>query len=476
MIPLTLGDIAELVGGEVVDGEASVLVTGAAFLDSRAPEPDGLFVAFAGEHADGHDHAPGAVASGAAAVLGTRPTGVPTVVVPDAQAALQELARQVLRTLREDGGPTVVAVTGSQGKTTAKDMLARVLGDRRAHGRDGRVVQQRARAAAHGAARRASAPATSSSRWARAGSGTSPSCAGSRRPMSRWCSTSGKAHIGEFGSQEQIAVAKGELVEALGPEGSAVLNADDPLVAAMAERTRGRVWTFGRAPEAQVRRVGRRGRRPRAPVVRPLLRRCHRAHRAATGRRAPGDQRSGDRRRGAGRRSAAGQGRGSVERDRPSLAVADGGPRAGRRAGRPQRRLQRQPRLDGLGARDARRDGTARGSPHRRGAGGDARARAPAPRRSTARSARSRTGSASTRSWSSAPGAPHPRRPLAERGDDGTTRQVDTVERAGEWLRDNVAGPDVVLVKASRAGRLERVADMLLGDVAGNSLREESSR
>ena len=52
---------------------------------------------------------------------------------------------------------------------------------------------------------------------------------------------------------------------------------------------------------------------------------------------------------------------------------------------------------------------------------------------------------------------------VAARGGDRTTRQVDTVERAGEWLRENVAGPDVVLVKASRGGRLERVADMLTG-------------
>jgi UDP-N-acetylmuramoyl-tripeptide--D-alanyl-D-alanine ligase len=53
---------------------------------------------------------------------------------------------------------------------------------------------------------------------------------------------------------------------------------------------------------------------------------------------------------------------------------------------------------------------------------------------------------------------------LDERGDDGTTRHVETVEQAGEWLRDNVAGPDVVLVKASRAERFERVADLLLGE------------
>src|SRR5690606_23788726 len=63
----------------------------------------------------------------------------------------------------------------------------------------------------------------------------------------------GTAHIGEFGSREAIARAKGEIVEALGPEGTAVLNADDDLVAAMASRTRGRVLTFGTHPEAGVR-------------------------------------------------------------------------------------------------------------------------------------------------------------------------------------------------------------------------------
>jgi UDP-N-acetylmuramoyl-tripeptide--D-alanyl-D-alanine ligase len=50
---------------------------------------------------------------------------------------------------------------------------------------------------------------------------------------------------------------------------------------------------------------------------------------------------------------------------------------------------------------------------------------------------------------------------IARRGDDGTTRHVETVEQASAWLRDNVAGPDVVLVKASRSGRLERVAEEL---------------
>jgi UDP-N-acetylmuramoyl-tripeptide--D-alanyl-D-alanine ligase len=63
----------------------------------------------------------------------------------------------------------------------------------------------------------------------------------------------GKAHLGEFGSQDRIARAKGELVAVLGPDGVAVLNADDVLVLAMAERTAGRVVTFGESPAADVR-------------------------------------------------------------------------------------------------------------------------------------------------------------------------------------------------------------------------------
>ena len=95
MIPLSLGDVAGIVGGRVVDADRDLVVDGPAFLDSRAPEPGGLFVAFAGEHVDGHDYALSAVEGGAAAVLGSRATGAPSVLVEDVQAALQELARSV---------------------------------------------------------------------------------------------------------------------------------------------------------------------------------------------------------------------------------------------------------------------------------------------------------------------------------------------------------------------------------------------
>ncbi|HEX4189764.1 MAG TPA: UDP-N-acetylmuramoyl-tripeptide--D-alanyl-D-alanine ligase [Marmoricola sp.] len=253
MITLSLAEIAEVTGGTLADAaDAGVLVTGPAFLDSRAPLADGLFLAIAGEHVDGHDFAAGAVAGGAAAVLGSRPTGAPTVLVDDVEAALGTLAAYVLRRLRR-GNPAlqVIAVTGSQGKTGVKDMLAAVLAAeaetvatfgsfnnelglpitvlRAQESTRYLVLEMGARGIGHLAALTAIAP-----------------------PDISVVLNVGRAHLGEFGSRENIAIAKGELVEALGPGGTAVLNLDDPLVAAMAPRTRGQIRTFGTTSGASV--------------------------------------------------------------------------------------------------------------------------------------------------------------------------------------------------------------------------------
>lgn len=86
-------------------------------------EPGSLFVAFVGERVDGHDFAEAVVAAGAVAVLASRPVGVPAIVVADVQAALGALARHVVERL----GATLVALTGSAGKTSTKDLIAQVL-------------------------------------------------------------------------------------------------------------------------------------------------------------------------------------------------------------------------------------------------------------------------------------------------------------------------------------------------------------
>jgi UDP-N-acetylmuramoyl-tripeptide--D-alanyl-D-alanine ligase len=246
---MVLTELAAVVGGEVHDVVEEVPVTGPAFLDSRSPEPAGLFAAFVGEHVDGHDFARAAVDGGAAAVLGSRPVGVPAVVVADPQEALGRLARHLLRSLPE---VTVVAVTGSQGKTSTKDMLAAVL----------------ARAAPTVATRGSfnnelGLPLTvlrtePDTRFlllemgARGAGHLRELCTIAPPDVSLVLNV-GKAHLGEFGTQADIAAAKGELVEALSPDGVAVLNADDPLVLAMAERTAARVLTFGSSEGSDLR-------------------------------------------------------------------------------------------------------------------------------------------------------------------------------------------------------------------------------
>jgi len=250
MIPLTLAQVAAVTGGSLPDGtDADLVVTGPVVVDSRLSAPGALFVAVRGEHADGHDFASAAVTAGAVAVLAAHPVGVPAVVVADVVAALGRLARAVL-----DRAPQVrvVGITGSSGKTSTKDLLAQVL---ERHGPtvappgsfnneiglpltvlrvDERtrylVVELGARGPGHIAALCATAP-----------------------PSIGVVLNVGSAHLGEFGSRELVAAAKGELVDALGEDGVAVLNADDPLVRAMSARTTARVVTTGWDPHADVR-------------------------------------------------------------------------------------------------------------------------------------------------------------------------------------------------------------------------------
>jgi len=248
MIPMHLPDLAAVVGGTPVH-DTGAPVTGPAFVDSRVTERGGLFVAVAGDRVDGHDYADAAIAAGAAAVLSARDTGQPGVLVDDPVAALAALARHSLAALP---GVRVVAVTGSQGKTSTKDLIAQVLAPA------GRTV------ATFGSFNNElGLPLT----VLRADSSTEHLVLemGARHvgDLRASCSVAppdisvvlnvGKAHIGEFGSQAGIAQAKGEIVEALREDGTAVLNADDPLVTAMAGRTQAQVRTFGTSARSDVR-------------------------------------------------------------------------------------------------------------------------------------------------------------------------------------------------------------------------------
>ncbi|WP_141277192.1 UDP-N-acetylmuramoyl-tripeptide--D-alanyl-D-alanine ligase [Pseudonocardia hydrocarbonoxydans] len=269
MRPTTSAQVAAVTGGRLHRATGDEPVTAVEF-DTRAIRPGGLFVALPGERVDGHDFAAAAVAAGAGCVLAGREVDAPAVVVPPVPgrrtdtylaatdpdghgaAVLAALARLAGHAVAELPRCTVVGITGSSGKTSTKDLLAAVLAPlgetvappgsfnnelglpwtalRAGESTRHLVLEFSARGAGHIAALAAAVP-----------------------PRIGVVLNVGSAHLGEFGSTAAIAEAKGELVEALDDDGVAVLNADDPAVAAMGIRTRARVVLTGRHPNAHVR-------------------------------------------------------------------------------------------------------------------------------------------------------------------------------------------------------------------------------
>jgi UDP-N-acetylmuramoyl-tripeptide--D-alanyl-D-alanine ligase len=186
-------------------------------------------------------------------VLGSRPTQLPTVVVEDAQAALQALAAHVVARLRDR--LSVVGLTGSQGKTGTKDQVAAVLSSAAPTvATTGSLNNElgvpltmlRAEAATRFLVLEMGARHV----------GDIALLTGLVAPDIAVVLNVGQAHLGTFGSRAAIARAKGELVRGLAPGGTAVLNADDPRVVAMRSLTDGPVLTFGRAEHADVRVAG----------------------------------------------------------------------------------------------------------------------------------------------------------------------------------------------------------------------------
>jgi len=248
MIAMTLAEIAAATGGRLVNGDATV--TGPVEYDTRKLAPGGLFVAFDGEKVDGHDFAEAAVAGGAAGVLGTKDTGQPGVVVEDQLVALARLARVVVDRL--SGGLTIVGLTGSSGKTTTKDYIGQLLA------RLGPTIAPPGSQNNELGHPYVVLKATAETRYlvlemGARGVGHIRYLTEVAPPRVGLVLNIGTAHLGEFGTVEGTALAKGELVEALPADGVAILNADDPLVAGMASRATSRVVTFGESAGADVR-------------------------------------------------------------------------------------------------------------------------------------------------------------------------------------------------------------------------------
>jgi len=249
VIAMTLGELAEITDGRLHGVAASAVVDRAPVIDSRQAAPGALFVAIRGDSVDGHDFAQEAVAAGATAVLAGHEIDAPSLVVDDTVAALGRVAAEIVRRLQRC---TVVGITGSQGKTSTKDLLSQVLATA------GATV-----ATAGNLNNEIGVPLTCCRADANTrflvcemgarGLGNIAYLCSIAQPSIGVVLNVGTAHIGEFGSQDLIARSKGELVEALPTTGSAVLNADDEAVRAMAGRTRASVLTYGAAPDADVR-------------------------------------------------------------------------------------------------------------------------------------------------------------------------------------------------------------------------------
>ncbi|MFC4007580.1 UDP-N-acetylmuramoyl-tripeptide--D-alanyl-D-alanine ligase [Nonomuraea purpurea] len=253
MIPLPLARIAEITSGALSGmADPRAVVRGPVVIDSRAVEPGSLFVALKGARVDGHDYAAQAIRAGAVAVLATRPVEGPSVIVPDAAAALAELASAQIRGLPK---VTVIGVTGSAGKTTTKDLLARLTA------RIGPTI-----APVGSFNNELGHPLTvlradADTRYmvlelAARNIGHIKDLTRIAPPQIGVVLNVGTAHLGVFGGKEAIAKAKGELVESLPRSGVAVLNGDDPLVRDMASRTDARVTYFGHHESASIRAEG----------------------------------------------------------------------------------------------------------------------------------------------------------------------------------------------------------------------------
>jgi len=261
VIALTLAEISAAMGGRLVGGDPEAVVSGDAQTDSREIAPGQIFFARRGEETDGHLFAGQAAERGAALLVVEREldleldTPVPQIVVAEATIALGELAREVVRRANAAGGLTIVGITGSNGKTTTKNLVAAMAE------RLGPTV-----ASARSFNNEVGGPLT----MLRVDEGTrtlvAEMGASAEGEIARLVTMApprigvvlsvGMAHAGEFGGIEATERTKAEMVRDLPANAVAVLNRDDPRVARMAGLTAARVRWFGQHPEAEVRASG----------------------------------------------------------------------------------------------------------------------------------------------------------------------------------------------------------------------------
>jgi UDP-N-acetylmuramoyl-tripeptide--D-alanyl-D-alanine ligase len=253
LLTLTAADVAAAGGGRVVAGDSAAPI-GRVAIDSRAVGAGDFFVAIRGERFDGHQFVAAALSSGATgalvddvATIGRVAPGAVVVQAADTVRALQAIARHV----RRSSGTRVVAITGSAGKTTTKEVCADLLslrysvfrnkGNLNNHiGLPLSLLELRAR------------PEVAVVELGMNHPGEISTLVAIAEPEVRVWTNVGDAHIGFFATAEAIADAKGEILEGAATDTVLVANADDPLVMARARRFAGRLMTFGMADAADV--------------------------------------------------------------------------------------------------------------------------------------------------------------------------------------------------------------------------------
>jgi UDP-N-acetylmuramoyl-tripeptide--D-alanyl-D-alanine ligase len=252
LIQLTLRDIADALGGRLIGSD--LLVTGPVETDSRLVGAGSLFVCKPGEFDDGHNFAQAAIDAGAVALVVERELAVsaPQILVGNSVLALGRLAADVLRRVRSVSGLKVIGITGSNGKTSTKNMLREIL---QRHGETVAPIESYNN--------EVGAPIsilkiTGSTKYlvvelGADGLGSIEYLAKIARPDIGVLLKVGMAHAGEFGGIETTLRIKSELARELGPESTYVYNADDARVVSTLELTTAHRVSFGTADAAEIR-------------------------------------------------------------------------------------------------------------------------------------------------------------------------------------------------------------------------------
>lgn len=258
MIELTLAEIATAVGGRLVPGATgapdTTIISGESQTDSREVGPGHIFFARRGEETDGHRFADRAVDAGASLLVVEHEVDdrVPQIVVADSTIALGDLATEVVSRVRAAGELTIVGITGSNGKTTTKNLVqsmaertgATVASAKSFNNEVGGPLTM---------LRVAADTRTLVAEMGASGEGEIARLTAMAPPHIGVVLTVGLAHAGEFGGIETTFRTKSEMVRDLPESAVAVLNRDDPRVAQMADLTRARVRWFGLGAESHVR-------------------------------------------------------------------------------------------------------------------------------------------------------------------------------------------------------------------------------